>query len=100
MNTSFSSASDVNADSLNCVYGGGYANDNADDAPNYGLACVNANDNDFGNANANIGSRNCCKQTRTCALEKLCLSAEDNHCSHALLVALRRRRDNTQQKLQ
>ena len=59
MNTSFSSASDVNADSLNCVYGGGYANDNADDAPNYGLACVYANGCDFGNASATLGSRLC-----------------------------------------
>ena len=57
--TGYCDYSDVFADSLLCVYGGGYANDDADVAPSFGLACVNAYDSDFGSASADIGSRLC-----------------------------------------
>ena len=57
--TGYCDYSAVSAASLYCVYGGGYANDNADDAPNYGLACVYADGHDFGYANAAVGSRLC-----------------------------------------
>ena len=51
--------SDVDAASLDCVYGGGYAGAYADDAPRCGLACVVAYDVVFGLARAFIGSRLC-----------------------------------------
>ncbi len=51
--------SDVNAASLGCVFGGGFASVNAGDAPSYGLACVDALGNAFGSASASIGSRLC-----------------------------------------
>ena len=57
--TNYCDYSDVGAGSLYCVYGGGYADDRADVAPLYGLACADANDDDFGIARANIGSRLC-----------------------------------------
>lgn len=44
--------SDVTAVSLDCVFGGGFADDSADDAPYYGLACVSASARGFGNAYA------------------------------------------------
>ncbi len=49
----------VDADSLTCVCGGGYAYGNADGAPCYGLACVLAYGSDFGSADAALGSRLC-----------------------------------------
>ena len=57
--TGYCDYSVVDAASLYCVYGGGYALGNADDAPFCGLACVNANGRAFGDANANVGSRLC-----------------------------------------
>ena len=38
------------------LYVGGYSNDNASNAPKYGLSYMNAN-NDVGNSNTNIGGR-------------------------------------------
>lgn len=57
--TGYCDYSDVDADSLYCVYGGGCAFVLADDAPAYGLACVYADDLDFGFASASLGSRLC-----------------------------------------
>lgn len=55
----------VAADSLSCVYGGGFALDYADDAPYYGLACVRAYADAFGYANATVGSRLCYTNAET-----------------------------------
>lgn len=55
--TNYCDYSDVFADSLSCVYGGGYASVDAGDAPLCGLACVSAYD--FGDADADFGSRLC-----------------------------------------
>ncbi|MBQ1653122.1 MAG: hypothetical protein IIT61_03215 [Bacteroidales bacterium] len=55
--TNYCDYSDVYADSLCCVYGGGYADDYADGAPNCGLACVDALG--FGSASVLVGSRLC-----------------------------------------
>ena len=55
--TNYCDYSAVFAVLLGCVYGGGCAGGSADDAPFYGLACVYADD--FGYADASIGSRLC-----------------------------------------
>ena len=52
-------ASGVYTVALDCVYGGGCADSNAQNAAYYGLACVDASGNAFANANVNIGSRLC-----------------------------------------
>jgi hypothetical protein len=57
--TGYCDYSAVDAVSLACVYGGGYADDFAGNALDYGLACVSANDYGFGDASANVGSRLC-----------------------------------------
>lgn len=56
--TNYCDYSDVIAGSLYCVYGGGFANDDAAVAPAFGLACVLALVV-FGDARALLGSRLC-----------------------------------------
>lgn len=57
--TGYCDYSVVDAASLLCVFGGGYASGDKGGAPYYGLACVDASAYDFGYADANIGSRLC-----------------------------------------